>query len=268
VGERLAIGMNSLSYHSRAEPFTGPTLKRCGVQTVISEQKHKEVHRNVLDIEFDVDLLRGDAIEFTQDTRLGENAGSVALNSIGLCFGSEAICGCMQWILPKGGVEGEWACAVHATHITGLENKDSLRPTKYGNGPTIQRRTEFPNALLGKHWIVAVVDPKGVGRTGISIDLDASIEAHLDLAGTASGWSDELGHVAVSELRAVRYAWGLGVADDTCCPALSVAQGLGPCAPNNCPLRTRGNKLPGNPFFAMVDSVTRACKCPSPQVCS
>jgi hypothetical protein len=152
----------------------------------------------------------------------------------------------------------EWECAIHAMNKTGFENTDTGMTGDF-KGPTIKSRTSFTNKILDKHWLVGVVSQTDVGKAVISVDLDASINAR-------NGDDDLV--IDVSELRAVRYAWGLGNGEDTCCPSPKVMQGLAPCVPNNCPLRTRSNKLPGNPFFAMIDADTGTCKCPLPQVCS
>lgn len=63
---------------------------------------------------------------------------------------------------------------------------------------------------------------------------------------------------------AVRYGWPLN-GGDTCCPSLSVTQGLTPCVPGSCPLITATNSLPANPFYATLED--GKCKCMSPQTC-
>ena len=70
---------------------------------------------------------------------------------------------------------------------------------------------------------------------------------------------------AESQVHAVRYAWPLGNAGDTCCPGADVAAGLTVCAPANCPLFTNDNSLPANPFFARIEH--GKCTCRKPQVC-
>ena len=65
---------------------------------------------------------------------------------------------------------------------------------------------------------------------------------------------------------AVRYGWPLSKGGDTCCPFAAVKGGTAPCVPGSCPIITREDSLPANPFYAAIGD-DGECVCAAPQVC-
>eukprot|EP00040_Diaphanoeca_grandis_P042178 m.264329 g.264329 ORF g.264329 m.264329 type:complete len:830 (+) comp55607_c0_seq1:15-2504(+) len=87
----------------------------------------------------------------------------------------------------------------------------------------------------------------------VDIKSSSSTEVVLDLSSLPSGATP----------LAVRYAWDND--KDSCCPPLPQVGSLVPCAPGSCPIWDEVNKLPANPFIAMLDG--GKCKCIAPQTC-
>jgi sialate O-acetylesterase len=65
---------------------------------------------------------------------------------------------------------------------------------------------------------------------------------------------------------AVRYGWPLSKGGDTCCPFVAVKGGTAPCIPGSCPIITKEDSLPANPFYAAIGD-DGECVCAAPQVC-
>ena len=65
-------------------------------------------------------------------------------------------------------------------------------------------------------------------------------------------------------VRALRFAWSEKAG--TCCVDAQ-SQRTGLCIPGSCGIMTKHSLLPLNPFFALIDAASGACKCPLPQQC-
>lgn len=67
---------------------------------------------------------------------------------------------------------------------------------------------------------------------------------------------------------AIRYGWPLSDNGDTCCPNTNATNGLAPCVPGNCPIKTSVSLLPANPFYANITAGSNVCACLLPQICN